>query len=656
MKQREIRSCAPRALITSAHNTALLLQFKNKKKKTLRTMIQNISTKRGIPSDGSETSGPNLPKKTKPDVKQIRAMMTKLLDDKSFQNSFIKSVLLKNLQSLLLTEDHVKLLKEINKQVSLSKFFKDKLPELCVLVVLLVKDSNSKWLRLDIIADPVTKKKQCCAHLYYKISKDLVKNLKDNIFEDNSCSFCSLSSKDSNVSVFLSEIQFGETALQVQNRIQQNQTTTMPTDINALLKTCDDCVKRNADTTVTLPCELYNVLIQMIQQQNVMKIEIEQLKRNLTQSKPNEAMITEPSQNEHTNKTNMHDNVNTSSNANLSESMNSRTNFVYEDIEEPAPNSTREKATHSMRFKKNKLVPPIFVDSEICNQQTLLNIIKSRNIDMNSMRFFPANNKQIRIEINDLEIYDKVHQILTTKNITLHTHAVKSRVKPVYIIKNLCRNFDLEDIKDDLKDQNFSVIDISRFETKFHIENNIDSRMVKVVLPENTDTKAFEQIRFILHIRVYIQMLRPSAVLQCKRCQRINHSANYCTYPYRCVKCTENHEPGQCKLNAPGNTLKPKCCNCGGEHAASSYDCQYISNEINRRKNKNKQENKAIFTNVAPQRNTMNRKNAPTTSYSNVVKAGTNKKPSTIDVMRKLKNCMLAMQETIDCFIDDNGQ
>lgn len=135
--------------------------------------------------------------------------------------------------------------------------------------------------------------------------------------------------------------------------------------------------------------------------------------------------------------------------------------------EQSFPSFPRTKS--STPFKKNKSVPAIFVNSEVCNQQQLLNLVTSANINMNAMKFFPSANNQIRIDINEIEVYDKVHQLPMQNEIVLHTHAVKSRVKPVYIIKNLCRNFDLEEIEADLNDQNFGVIVISLCETKFHV-------------------------------------------------------------------------------------------------------------------------------------------------------------------------------------------
>jgi hypothetical protein len=59
---------------------------------------------------------------------------------------------------------------------------------------------------------------------------------------------------------------------------------------------------------------------------------------------------------------------------------------------------------------------------------------------------------------------------------------------------------------------------------------------------------------------------------QCHRCQRFGHSANNCSLPFRCVKCLETHEPGQCARKTRDGL--PSCVNCQVEgHASNSTTC-----------------------------------------------------------------------------------
>jgi hypothetical protein len=62
---------------------------------------------------------------------------------------------------------------------------------------------------------------------------------------------------------------------------------------------------------------------------------------------------------------------------------------------------------------------------------------------------------------------------------------------------------------------------------------------------------------------------------QCFNCQLYGHAATNCSRPYRCVKCVEQHLPGQCqRTTREGNA---KCVNCNGDHPANSVECsQYL--------------------------------------------------------------------------------
>jgi hypothetical protein len=59
---------------------------------------------------------------------------------------------------------------------------------------------------------------------------------------------------------------------------------------------------------------------------------------------------------------------------------------------------------------------------------------------------------------------------------------------------------------------------------------------------------------------------------QCHRCQRFGHSAINCSLQYRCVKCLESHDPGQCARTTREGAAS--CVNCGTEgHASNSTTC-----------------------------------------------------------------------------------
>lgn len=66
--------------------------------------------------------------------------------------------------------------------------------------------------------------------------------------------------------------------------------------------------------------------------------------------------------------------------------------------------------------------------------------------------------------------------------------------------------------------------------------------------------------------------------IQCKNCQHFGHIARNCSRRFRCVKCLDIHNPGDCPTDVlplqDNNRRKPTCVNCGKEHPANYRGCQ----------------------------------------------------------------------------------
>lgn len=82
-------------------------------------------------------------------------------------------------------------------------------------------------------------------------------------------------------------------------------------------------------------------------------------------------------------------------------------------------------------------------------------------------------------------------------------------------------------------------------------------------------------------------------ITQCYRCQGYGHTALNCNLQFRCVKCSEEHQTGECKLKA-GETERETlfCVQCGANgHPASYRGCPKYK-ELMQRLNNRKQEAK----------------------------------------------------------------
>lgn len=78
--------------------------------------------------------------------------------------------------------------------------------------------------------------------------------------------------------------------------------------------------------------------------------------------------------------------------------------------------------------------------------------------------------------------------------------------------------------------------------------------------------------------------------IQCFNCQRFGHISKYCNRDYRCVKCNNKHNPGECPLSADknGNNENVFCVGCGQiGHPASYRGCQKYKERIEQFKKRN---------------------------------------------------------------------
>ena len=72
--------------------------------------------------------------------------------------------------------------------------------------------------------------------------------------------------------------------------------------------------------------------------------------------------------------------------------------------------------------------------------------------------------------------------------------------------------------------------------------------------------------------------LKKKQIFQCKNCQRVRYATTGCGMGYRCVKCLETHNPGECLRNGENAESTPAACvNCQKTgHTANYRGCPYL--------------------------------------------------------------------------------
>lgn len=245
--------------------------------------------------------------------------------------------------------------------------------------------------------------------------------------------------------------------------------------------------------------------------------------------------------------------------------------------------------------KRTNKVPPVVVWAE--NIQTAQNAIRDA-MPKFSCVFAKINKTSFRVLPKDANIRKKVLLFLEQRGYHFNTYTPADEKMQTLLIKG--SEIDDENvILHALKQHNITPFKVQRFSTGYMRANNKTSNFWQVTLQPNTDIKHVLEVRYIQEWAIKWEFLKKQTVIQCKRCQRFDHSAGNCSLPYRCVKCTNNHAPGECPMNLSENTSKPKCINCNGEHAANNASaCPKFKKAIETKK-KNQANNESTVSRIA---------------------------------------------------------
>lgn len=156
-------------------------------------------------------------------------------------------------------------------------------------------------------------------------------------------------------------------------------------------------------------------------------------------------------------------------------------------------------------------------------------------------------------------------------------------------MKNLSPTYDAVDIKEALEGLKLqiSIHSVTPYVTDTSARQKKNLRIWLIQLNPGSDAQALLKTRCILNQIVKFEVKKQSRIPQCKNCQKFGHTASNCNRRYRCVKCVGDHRPRECPLNELRNNsavpLKPKCVNCGGDHAASFRGCKEYFNFVKRK-------------------------------------------------------------------------
>lgn len=173
------------------------------------------------------------------------------------------------------------------------------------------------------------------------------------------------------------------------------------------------------------------------------------------------------------------------------------------------------------------------------------------------------------------KVLNELPQLLITKG---HTNAKAYVPRSIQRIKDtervaFVKRVDLEipeaRITQALKDVGLQTTNVDRLRSR---DGNTPTRTVKITFEDANNRNTFVRTGLqvdSMHFNAEAATHNTKPV-QCYICLKYNHIAKYCkTKQQICSKCGENHRADQCNVSED----KVKCCNCNGNHIATSIDC-----------------------------------------------------------------------------------
>lgn len=204
------------------------------------------------------------------------------------------------------------------------------------------------------------------------------------------------------------------------------------------------------------------------------------------------------------------------------------------------------------------------------------------------------------IHTTTLKNYTTALELLKEIKAKCYTYTPKESRAVNLILRGIHNTFNELEIVDSLKNLSFKdkgtrIVNAYKYTTNRSRTANRELSLYMVQFTPQAKIQDVMEMKFFEGQRIEWEMTRSHDIIQCKKCQRFGHVAINCFMPYRCVKCTSEHEPGNCQLQPRDtnninsdptiqetnkNTEKtasnsiPKCVNCKMEgHPASYRNC-----------------------------------------------------------------------------------
>ena len=255
------------------------------------------------------------------------------------------------------------------------------------------------------------------------------------------------------------------------------------------------------------------------------------------------------------------------------------------------------QVTNNNNGKVGNMAKPPQIILGKCNIKELT--LKIKNILKNEQFMFNYNRikETTTLQLTTIDDFNKVKLLLKQKGHQFWTFTPKGEKPKTLIMKYLPEYYSEDDVLKAVENLG-PIIKVAKHKIHWMIQ-----------FGKSADIENILKTKYILMCRIRFEKFKGADIVQCKNCQRYNHTASNCNMPYRCVKCGEQHGAKNCTLKMVDEhevkyvkqqdgswkkqTATPKpvfCINCGNNgHTANYKKCPVYQQEIKNKKKAVKQ-------------------------------------------------------------------
>lgn len=234
--------------------------------------------------------------------------------------------------------------------------------------------------------------------------------------------------------------------------------------------------------------------------------------------------------------------------------------------------SINNKTSINNKINTSTKLPPINIFGQTAKQ--IAAKLESLQVTKFSVKKTAGDKHVVRTE--QLGDFQKIRQSLKDENAQHFSYTPAEIKNKTYILRGLDGDEDPKEVMDALNGLNTTSVE---FVSVKKLQTKQASSLFIIQATASSNEANILKIDKLNHVIIKWEKLQRRDILQCRRCQRLGHTASNCGMQYRCVKCNSPHAPGQCKLPAGVQHEHHEvfCISCNEYgHPASYHGCPQI--------------------------------------------------------------------------------